>query len=107
MTIEEMIQRTIDDLRCSTCIHFEVCAERLGGADLSIVGADCRHYKFTKNGDYSEGYKAGKQVALLQVQSDLHDIALNSQANYNEVRYENLVVMLSDVDKVIKEIFED
>ena len=45
MTIEEMIQRTVDDLRCSTCIHFEVCAERLGGADLSIVGADCRHYK--------------------------------------------------------------
>lgn len=47
MTLEEKIQQIINDLPCTTCIHFELCAERMGGADLSIVGADCRHYKST------------------------------------------------------------
>ena len=48
MTLEEKIKQIMDDLRCATCIHFEVCAERIGGVDLSIVGADCRHYKPTE-----------------------------------------------------------
>ena len=45
MNLQEKIQQIVDNLRCSTCIHFEVCAEILGGADLSIVSEDCRHYK--------------------------------------------------------------
>lgn len=50
---------------------------------------------------YSEGYAAGKQETLLRVQSELHHIALNSRANSNQTRPENLVIMLSDVDKVV------
>ena len=45
MTIEEMIQRTIDDLRCSTCIHFEACIKFVSGGDLYLIGADCQQYK--------------------------------------------------------------
>ena len=53
---------------------------------------------------YSEGHAAGWQEALLKVQSELHEIAMNSPANRNESRPENLVIMLSDVDKVIEEM---
>lgn len=30
--------------KCLACIHAPVCANNLGGADLDIVGNDCRHY---------------------------------------------------------------
>ena len=56
---------------------------------------------------YEEGFAAGRQAALLKVQSELHELALNSPANDYESRYENLVLMLSDVDKVINEMLED
>ena len=56
---------------------------------------------------YSDGHAAGWQEALLKVQSELHEIALNSLANRNESRPENLVIMLSDVDKVIYKMLED
>lgn len=45
MITEEKIQQDPDDLRCTTCIHFGVCAEYMGGVNLSVVGAGCRHYK--------------------------------------------------------------
>ena len=56
---------------------------------------------------YSEGHAAGWQEALLKVQSELHEIAVNSPVNRNESRPENLVIMLSDVDKVIYKMLED
>ena len=56
---------------------------------------------------YSAGHTAGWQEALLKVQSELHEIAMNSPANDYESRYENLVVMLSEVDTVINKILEE
>ena len=56
---------------------------------------------------YSEGYAAGWQEALLKVQSELHEIAWNSPANDSECGYEDLVVMLSDMDKVIYKMLEE
>ena len=56
---------------------------------------------------YSAGYAAGYQKALLKVQSELHEIAMNSPANDYESRYENLVVMLSEVDAVINKMLEE
>ena len=56
---------------------------------------------------YEEGFAAGWQAAILKVQSELHEIAMNSPANNYESRYENLVVMLSEVDTVINKMLED
>jgi hypothetical protein len=56
---------------------------------------------------YSEGHAAGWQEALLKVQSELAEVALSSRANKNESRPENLVIMLSDIDKVIYKMLED
>ena len=50
---------------------------------------------------YAEGYRAGKQYTLLELQSRLSEAALNSRANDDESRYENLVLMLSEVDQII------
>ena len=55
---------------------------------------------------YSDGHAAGVQETLLKVQSELHEIAMNSPANDYESRYENLVVMLSEVDTVINKMLE-
>ena len=49
MNAEEKIKLFINELRCTSCIHFEVCSEHMGGLNLSIVGAECRHYKPTKD----------------------------------------------------------
>ena len=49
IALTEKIIKVIEDLPCVTCVHFEVCAERMGGADLSIAAADCRHYKPTSD----------------------------------------------------------
>ena len=56
---------------------------------------------------YSEGYAAGWQEALLKVQAELANIAVESPANRNESRSENLVIMWSDVDKVINKMLEE
>lgn len=53
---------------------------------------------------YADGYRAGKQYTLLELQSRCHEVALNSRANDYESRYENLVLMLSEVDKIINEM---
>ena len=55
---------------------------------------------------YVAGHAAGRQEALLKVQSELSNVALESRANAGESRYENLVIMLSDVDKVIHRMLE-
>ena len=49
MAFEEKIKSLTNELRCTSCIHFEVCSERMGGLNLFIVGAECRHYKPTKD----------------------------------------------------------
>lgn len=56
---------------------------------------------------YAEGYRAGKQCTLIELQSRLHDAALNSRANDYEFRYDNLVFMLSKVDQIINKMLED
>lgn len=56
---------------------------------------------------YAEGYRAGKQYTLLELQSKLNEAALNSRANDYESRYENLVLMLSEVDQIINKMLED
>lgn len=33
------------DIKCITCVHGEICMQRLGGTDLTIAVADCSHYK--------------------------------------------------------------
>lgn len=50
---------------------------------------------------YSEGWAAGKHDTLLKLQSELSALALKSKVNINESRPENMVLMLSDVEKVI------
>ena len=56
---------------------------------------------------YAAGHAAGRQEALLKVQSELSHVALESRVNDDESRYENFVIMLSDVDKVIHRMLED
>ena len=33
------------DLKCTKCIHSELCMQRLGGTDLTIAVTDCEHFK--------------------------------------------------------------
>jgi hypothetical protein len=35
----------IKELKCTNCLHVDVCASNLGGADLSIVSEDCHNFK--------------------------------------------------------------
>ena len=56
---------------------------------------------------YLDGYDAGKRAALLQAQIQIREVALRSRANRDECRYENLVVMLRDVDEILTKIMED
>lgn len=56
---------------------------------------------------YSEGWAAGKHDTLLKLQSELSALALESKVNANESRPENLVLMLSDIEKVIYKMFEE
>lgn len=56
---------------------------------------------------YAEGYRAGKQYTLLELQSKLNEAARNSRANDYESRYENLVLMLSEVDQIINKMLEE
>ena len=56
---------------------------------------------------FNEGCSHGKLTALIDIQSKLHEIAATSLVNRNESKYENYVIMLSDVDKVITEMLEE
>jgi hypothetical protein len=33
------------DLKCTKCVHGEICMQRMGGADLTVAVADCQHFK--------------------------------------------------------------
>lgn len=33
------------DLKCTKCVHGEICMQRMGGADLTVAVADCPHFK--------------------------------------------------------------
>ena len=55
---------------------------------------------------FNEGCSHGKLSTLVELRSKLHEIASTSPANRNESRYENYVLMLSDVDKAINEMLE-
>jgi hypothetical protein len=33
------------DLKCTKCVHGEICMQRMGGADLTVAVADCKHFK--------------------------------------------------------------
>jgi hypothetical protein len=56
---------------------------------------------------YSDGWAAGKQDTLLKLQSELNTLALESKVNANESRPENLVLVLSDIEKVIYKMLEE
>ena len=56
---------------------------------------------------YSDGWAAGKYDTLLKLQSELNVLALESKVNANESRPENLVLMLSDVEKVIYKMLKE
>lgn len=32
-------------LKCTRCIHSDICMKNLGGADLDLAEADCEHFK--------------------------------------------------------------
>ena len=32
------------EMKCLGCVHAPVCANNLGGADLDVVGSDCKNY---------------------------------------------------------------
>ena len=56
---------------------------------------------------YINGYDAGKKAALTQAQIQIQEIALRSRANRNECDYENMVVMLRDVNNILQKLLED
>jgi len=33
------------ELKCTKCIHAELCMQNRGGADLDIAAVDCQHFK--------------------------------------------------------------
>jgi hypothetical protein len=56
---------------------------------------------------YSDGWVAGKHDTLLKLQSELSALALDSKVNANKSRSENMVLTLSDVEKVIYKMLEE
>ena len=55
---------------------------------------------------YNEGVKHGSLDTLVKLKEKLHSIAATSTVNEHEVKYENYVLMLSEVDKAIDEMLE-
>lgn len=37
------------NLKCTKCIHADLCMQNRGGADLAIAAADCQHFKDASN----------------------------------------------------------
>lgn len=56
---------------------------------------------------YNEGIKHGRLDTLVNLKEKLHGIAATSVVNEHKVKYENYILMLSDVDKAIDEMLED
>ena len=55
---------------------------------------------------YNEGIQHGRLDTLVSLKEKLHGIAATSAVNEHEVKYENYILMLSDVDKAIDEMLE-
>ena len=55
---------------------------------------------------YNNGIKHGTLSTLVELKEKLHGIAATSTLNEHEVKYENYILMLSDVDKAIDEMLE-
>ena len=55
---------------------------------------------------YNEGIKHGRLDTLVNLKEKLHGIAATSIVNEHEVKYENYILMLSEVDKAIDEMLE-
>ena len=56
---------------------------------------------------YNEGIQHGRLDTLVRLKEKLHEIAATSTVNEHEVKYENYIIMLSDIDKAIDEMLED
>ena len=37
------------ELKCTKCVHADLCMQNRGGADLDIAASDCRHFKDASN----------------------------------------------------------
>ena len=55
---------------------------------------------------YNDGIQHGRLDTLVRLKEKLHGIAATSIVNEHEVKYENYVLMLSEVDKAIDEMLE-
>ena len=55
---------------------------------------------------YNEGIRHGTLNTLVRLKEKLHGIAATSTVNEHEVKYENYILMLSEVDKAINEMLE-
>ena len=55
---------------------------------------------------YNEGIRHGTLNTLVRLKEKLHGIAATSTVNEHEVKYENYILMLSEVDKAIDEMLE-
>ena len=56
---------------------------------------------------FNEGIKHGRLGTLVKLKEKLHEIAATSTVNEHEVKYENYILMLSDIDKAIDEMLEE
>lgn len=56
---------------------------------------------------YNAGIQHGRLDTLVKLKEKLHGIAATSTVNEHEVKYENYVLMLSEVDKAIDEMLEE
>lgn len=66
-----------------------------------------KHFKESYRQTYVNGYDAGKKAALTQAQIRIQETALRSRANRNECDYDNMVVMLRDVNNILQKLLED
>lgn len=55
---------------------------------------------------YNAGIQHGRLDTLVRLKEKLHGIAATSTLNEQEVKYENYILMLSDIDKAIDEMLE-
>ena len=56
---------------------------------------------------YNAGIQHGRLDTLVSLKEKLHGIAATSILNEHEVKYENYILMLSEVDKAIDEMLEE
>lgn len=66
-----------------------------------------KFFKESYRQTYVNGYDAGKKAALTQAQIQIQETAFHSSANRNECDFENMVVMLRDVNNILRKLLED